>query len=628
MELETQALEPIPSFTAEDFATVAPYQWLLERKSDIFQHRLLLDGMKAHAASVGVRNFVQRNNDFLRAVAKRGDIQIERMTEFDGQPFALKCGSYIADDDGIRYVDHYGAEVMVCPHPIMPSRRLINVDTGEESIELVYRKGSFWRPPIIVEKSVIASSQRIIELAAFGVIVTSESAKALSSYLFKMEELNYKTLDEKRSVGRLGWIPHYGFSPYMDELEFDGETNYRMIFNHVHEQGDRQEWLDIMRKCRAEKTVARIFLAASFASAILEPCGLLPFVVHLWGGSGGGKTVSLMIATSVWASPHVGDYISTFNATDVGQEMMASFLNSLPYCMDELQIQASNGQVGFDRMIYKLTEGVGRTRGAKAGGLRQTSTWRNCIMTTGEFPIISSNSMSGATVRVIEIECDKPAYSDLVGLCNTIQQNYGYAGKEFVRWLQDPANMEAVKGHQKEIYKQLLCYDGTEKQALSMSAILTADHFATELIFQDRNELTVEDLTQYITSSSAANANISALDYIYDLVARNPGKFQPNEAGTYQGECWGKFDGSYIYIIKSILDRELGSAGFNARAFLSWAARQYCDNGQPLILASNEDGWNRKARRVRINGTLSRVICIAHEWKRDTNATKYDTLPF
>ena len=109
-----------------------------------------------------------------------------------------------------------------------------------------------------------------------------------------------------------------------------------------------------------------------------------------------------MIAASVWACPKMGEFCTTFNSTLVGQEMTAAFLNSLPMCIDELQIQSSSGVRDFDRIIYQLTEGVGRTRGAKTGGLQRMNTWRNCIITNGEHPISNSSSGGGAVNRVIE----------------------------------------------------------------------------------------------------------------------------------------------------------------------------------------------------------------------------------
>lgn len=48
--------------------------------------------------------------------------------------------------------------------------------------------------------------------------------------------------------------------------------------------------------------------------------------VHLWGvESGTGKTVALMLAASVWGNPAIGQYVQTFNATQVGHEKQRHF---------------------------------------------------------------------------------------------------------------------------------------------------------------------------------------------------------------------------------------------------------------------------------------------------------------
>src|SRR5699024_10213183 len=105
---------------------------------------------------------------------------------------------------------------------------------------------------------------------------------------------------------------------------------------------------------------------------------------------------------SVWGNPEIGQYIQTFNATEVGKELGADFCNSIPLILDELQL-VKDHRKEFDKMIYQLSEGVGRTRGQKQGGLQRTTTWRNCILTTGEYPLLSENSGAGAVNRIIEI---------------------------------------------------------------------------------------------------------------------------------------------------------------------------------------------------------------------------------
>ena len=602
----------IPEYTADDFYNSSePYDFLYQYKDDKFLLGQMREKIKAQAAKVGVKGFVGLWNAYLETINQQRGISMDNATQFDGQEIELFSGQYICDEYGVSTTDKYGYEQTICRHPIMPVQRLCNIDSGEERLKLAYKKGRVWRS-IIVEKSVIASSSSILQLAANGIMVNSENAKALSTYILEMEQLNYELIPEQKSVGRLGWVGEHGFSPFVDDLVFDGETNFKHIFNAVKPEGSRNAWLYAMQDLRKEKSPGRLFLAASFASAILEPCGLLPFFLHAWGGTEVGKTVGLMIAASVWACPKLGEYVTTFNSTLVGQEMTASFLNSLPMCIDELQIQSSSGIRDFDRIIYQLTEGVGRTRGAKTGGLQKMNTWKNCIITNGEHPISNANSGGGAVNRVIEFECDEKVYSDLVGICAVIQSNYGFAGREFVEYLQTDGAFDRVNALQKEYYRELLKSDSTDKQAASASAILAADHIATELIFKDGNNLTVADLEKIMTKKKEVNVNNRALEFIYELVERNPNRFRPNDFGDYQGEVWGKSEETCIYIIKSVFDREMGNGGFNSTAFLAWAKRN------DIIITDN----GKRTKKARITGFATNCVCIKK------NLSEFDTEKF
>ena len=609
----------IPDFTKEEyFDTSLPYDFLYQYKDDKFLLKQMIQKMKDKAGSLGVKCFISLWNAYCETVASKSGISLDNSTQFEGQPLELFSGQYKCDEAGVYFMDKFGYEVNVCRHPIMPIQRLCNADTGVERLEIAYKKGRNWRT-VIVEKSVIASSSSILQLAAYGILVNSENAKALSTYILEIENLNFDVIPEQKSIGRLGWISKKHFSPYVEELVFDGESNFRNMFNAINSCGSRAAWLYAMQDLRKEKSPGRLFLAASFASVILEPCGLLPFFLHAWGGTETGKTVGLMIAASVWASPRLGDFILTFNSTSVGQEMTASFLNSLPMCIDELQIQSSAGVRDFDRIIYQLTEGVGRTRGAKTGGLQKMNTWRNCIITNGEHPISNANSGGGAVNRVIEFECAEKVYSDLVGICSVIQSNYGFAGREFVEYLQTDGAFDRVNALQKEYYRELLKSDSTDKQAASASAILAADHIATELIFKDGNNLTVADLEKIMAKKKEVNVNCRALEFIYELVERNPNRFRANEFGEYQGEVWGKSEETCIYIIKSVFDREMGNGGFNSTAFLAWAKRN------DVIITDN----GKRTKKARITGSATNCVCIKKNLGEFESAQfeETDTLP-
>ena len=595
-------MDEIPAYTRDDYLTTTrPFEYLYAHKENKFEMKQLLGLMSAQAQTVGVRNLAALFKAYVETVSGTVTPGYNR-TDFNGQELELDCGGWTATDTGIYGTDKMGFEVVACYHPIMPVQRLVNVDTREHKVQLAYRLSRRW-DTVIVDRNVISDSRSIIGLSKYGIMVNSETGKALVRYLADVEQLNYDIIPEVSSVGRLGWIEGYGFSPYEEELVFDGEETYRTRFESIQEHGSRESWLDCVRAVRSGKTpgnvVARIVLAASFASVLVGPCHCLPFFVHLWGGSETGKSLSLVLAASVWANPEIGVYIQTFNATEVGKELGAAFCNSLPLIIDELQLVKDNRK-DFDRMIYQLSEGVGRARGRKQGGLQKTPTWRNCVITTGEFPIISSNSGEGAVNRTIEVDChDTKLFDEPKKTATSLYANYGFAGREFVEHLMEDGVIERAQKLQEDFQRSIKTSDTMDKQTASAALILAADRLAEEWIFQDGVLLQPEDIRPYLVSKETVNQNARALQYLYDFININQGRFSID--ADRQGEVWGDLDDDYAYIIRSKFDQILADEGYNVSAFLGWAKNrgyiQCAANGQPT-------------KPKRINGRVSRCVWL------------------
>ena len=569
MEHETA----IPSYSKEDYlTTTTPFEWLYQFKEDKLKLKQMTTILSEQAKGVGVKNFIGLFKIYRETVASKTGLPEDNVTDFDGQPAELACGSWVCDDYGVSTTDKYGFEVVACNHPILPVQRLVNIDTGEEKLKLAYRKNKQWRY-YIADKKTLASNNKILELAGYGVAVNSENAKYLVKYLTDIEDLNYDRIEELNSVGRLGWIDGYGFSPYVEDLVFDGDLSYKHFFESVRTHGDFGKWLDLVSTIRRGGVIARMVLAASFASVLVNPCGAQPFFVHLWGGTEAGKTVALMLAASVWASPKMGDYIHTFNSTSVGQELSAGFVNSLPLILDELQIVGDKKD--FDKTIYLMAEGVGRSRGAKSGGLQKVASWQNCILTNGEQPISSNSSAGGAVNRIVEIDCkDEKLFGNPVHVVEVVSKNFGYAGKLFVQLLLDEQNMQHAIKTQKQLCSALSNGEATEKQAMAASVILAADKLMDEWIFRDGCTLDAADIVPFLSTKKQVSANERALEYLYDCVSINQNRFLVNSFGEYPGEVWGCMDEKYIYIIKAQFDKLMLAEGYNPAAFLSWAKRQ------------------------------------------------------
>ena len=584
------------TWSKEDFLeSTEPYEELYKLINDKFALERALTQMSELAKLTGVKNFRTLFKGYCQnqKMNRVADYTLN-VTNFDGQEMELDTGEWEADEHGITKYGQFG-EVIACVHPIMPVQRLVNIDSGVEKLKIAYRKGRNWRY-VVSDKKQLAISNSIIGLADYGIAVTSENARHLVTYLHDIENLNYDAIPENRSVSRLGWIEGEGFSPYVENLIFDGDLSFKHYFESVKEKGKYQKWLDEVKKIRQGGVPARIMLAASFASALVEPCGGLPFFVHLWGGTENGKTISLMLAASVWANPEMGRYIHTFNSTAVAQELAAGFVNSMPLILDELQIVEEKKD--FDNMIYQLSEGVGRNRGQKTGGIQKTQSWNNCILTSGEQPISNSASGGGAVNRIIEINSeDTKLFLDPMGTVDILKKNYGFAGKIFVNKLQEPNGMEMAIELQKTTYRDLVQGETTEKQALAASLILAADTLINKWIFQDGQELYYRDIIPFLSTRSEVSANERAYRWLSEWIAQNKSRFSESSFAT---DTWGKFEQGTVCIIRNVFDRACHENGFNAASFLSWLKRkEYID-------APEKGNTHRK----RVNSVLCHCIVL------------------
>ena len=587
-------------YQKEDFLTPVPYEEALSIK-DPFQRELAINIMAGRAKELGITNFKALLKAFIESrKEEQRTVYIDNLTHFTGQPLELECGDWRADDWGISRKNAVGGDDIACPHPILPVERLVNIDTGVEKLKLAFCKGDKrWRE-IIAEKSVLASNQKILSLSDMGIAVTSENSRALVRYISDLENMNYQIIPERKSVSRLGYIEGEGFSPFVPGLIFDGDANFRHIFSSVQSKGKYDKWLSLAREIRQGNVMARIVLASSFASVLVAPCGALPFFVHLWGGeSGTGKTVALMLAASVWASPEMGRYIQTFNSTVVGREKLAAFLNHLPLLVDELQLaKDARGKLMFD--VYALAEGVGRTRGTKTGGIDKTPVWHNCILTTGESPITGSGSGAGAINRVIEIECktSQKIIEDGHGVSSTLKKNYGFAGRDFVEHLYgDDGAVSEASGLYRHFFRAFSDNDTTEKQAMAAAIIATADELATRWIFQDGRALSVNELGQFLASRDAVSAGARGYRYMCDWVTRNSTHLQAN---IEHGDVYGLLDGDWVYIIGSTFRSAAADGGFSPSSLLSYLR----DHG--LI----QTRGRAMTKNKRINGIATECVCM------------------
>lgn len=528
---------------------------------------------------------------------------VEHYTNFTDNPYDnMACENWIASDDGIYTWNPITGltDIRACYHPILPVERLKNLETGEEQIKLAFKRNHKWHE-IIIPKTMITSANKIVGLSARGISVTSETAKYLVRYLSDVENANDDYMKIQYSSSKLGWI-NDGFIPYDKEIIFDGDTRFRQLFESIKQNGNRDVWYKHVKELRAtNRPEIKFMLAASFASILVGLLGGLPFFVDLWGETEGGKTVSLMLAASVWACPDENKFIGDFRTTDVALEAKADMLNNLPLILDDSSKVSGRIKDNFEGVVYDLCSGKGKSRSNKELGVNRENRWKLAILTNGERPLQSYVNQGGAINRILEVECGEKIYKSPQDTAKILKENYGFAGRDFVSAIRE-IGIDAIYEMQQEIQRRISANNRMEKQSLSLSIILTADRIATTYLFEDKCNISIDEAEKVLNDRSAVSDNERCYQYIVDSIVMNEQRFD------YDTKCekWGVIEFGpdtkeriAIFHTKA-LDDICRSGGFIKKSFLTWANKKH-------LLVTNEDGFTKVKK---ISGIACRCVFL------------------
>ena len=604
------SLKEIEKLTSKSILEESIFIELFEIEDEIKKARRLL-ALTDRAEELGVKTkFIKLYRAYQKVQKevnqkKTKPSSFDNYTEFGYGESEFYCGNWIADQTGIRTFTMQG-ERLACYHPILPVMRLINAETGKEKIKLAFKKGWNWKE-LIVEKEVIASHTKILSLASLGVSVTSENARALVQFLADIENRNLNQIAVQISTSKLGWV-NGEFMPYGEHILFDSETNFKDIFESVRECGEERIWMELIKSIRKSGRIEpRLYLAASFASVLLKPFHALPFICNLYGETGKGKTVALMVATSIWANPAENKYMTDPTSTPISLEIRQDILNHLPLVIDDLSKTREKYLDNFTDIIYQLCGGKGKDRSNVNLGLNKATTWCNAILTNMERPLATDTMRGGAINRILDFEMEEGAiFPDGNYVVETISHHYGFAGKLFIEALEQ-IGWEELHKKQHDYFDKIqkraaeLGVEKEEKQVMPFSIMLVADEIATDYLFQDGIYLDFQKCVDCLKNKGEVSENERAYEFILGEVAVNINKFKPDENGEYKGEMWGCIEKGYVIILNNAFHKICERGNFSNKAFLSWAAKK------KLIL---QDGEGKNTKLKKINGSPVRCVFL------------------
>lgn len=572
-------MKPLNEITADEILSDELLTEVFDQEDEIYKCRLILylidraqelKVKKKFETMIAAYKRVEKDIKRQEKEKKVNPALLENWTNFDDKYPKMKCKTWIASEDGIYQYNPnpLAPDLLACYHPILPIERLKNLETGEEQIKLAFKRSGRWEE-ITVPKTLITSASKIVSLSARGVAVTSENAKHLVRYLSDIENLNDEYISVEYSTSKLGWVKNQ-FIPYDTEILFDGDGQFRSLFESIGEHGSESAWWEHVKELRASgKKEIKFMLAASFSSVLVGLLNGLPYFVDLWGETEGGKTVTLMLAASVWANPAESQYIGDFKTTDVALEVRSDMLNHFPMILDDTSKTSARIRDNFEGIVYDLCSGKGKSRSNRDLGIRRENRWQNCILVNGERPLSSYVNQGGAINRILEIECGVEVYEDPQKTVDILKKNYGFAGKRFVEILKK-MSIDEIRDIQKGFQEQLFDVEKMQKQSISLSIILTADKIATDYLFKDGKYISIEEAKEILIDRNELSDNERCYQYLLDKIAMNGQRF---DMGT-NCEKWGLIENGYVILYNQAITELCNLGGFSKKSFLSWAVRK------------------------------------------------------
>lgn len=512
--------------------------------------------------------------------AEKIDLDAQLTPEsIEGAPINLRQPEgWIYSEKGISAIDQKTyAPVGVCRTPIILTQRLKSLETGDEKIEVAFKRDGQWQTAIY-PRSTIFSSRSITTLADLGCTVTSENAKRVVSFLGALEAENIDIIPRNDATSTFGWQPGKRFLPGHDDgLTLDIDPSQRGMAAAYCKNGTMERWVEHMAPHRA-RTKFRFILAAGFAAPLLRIVKQRIFFVYNWGGSKGGKTAALKAALSAWGDPE--RLMVSFNATQVGLERTAAFYCDLPLGIDERQL-AGNNQGALEKIVYMIASGTGKIRGSKGGGLQTIHQWRTVALATGEEPLSTETTQTGVSTRVLEIyggPFDNEA--DAALMHQQSATDCGWAGPAFIEKILQMDERRIV-----ELYEEMQDYvrsvsEGKNGSHIAgIAAVALADAMIDTWFFGGEWALSwaaakqmASDILINQVESNATDVNENAVQFIVDWVLSNKAYFGPNTVGTCLG--FTSDTGNTAYIFPSMLNQALTKAGFSYRKTMKYMADQ------------------------------------------------------
>lgn len=519
--------------------------------------------------------------------------------------YTVSGGQYQLRNDGVYFVapvkgadaeDQQGNETKVCGYLKVESRfRDFESNTWGRVLRWLDHDGKEhrWNLPDKTLSDEPASVRGI--LADQGLWMAPRDSR-------KDRVIEYISVAEPRArafcTDRLGWLELSDeTSVFVLPKETIGATETKKVLYvppsrevpEIESKGSLEAWIERVAKPAMHSSRAVLCICAVLAAPLLRLTNRENVGFHLRGNSSSGKSMALMIGSSVLGSPKLK---KVWRATSNGLEGQALQHNDVVLQLDEIG-QANGKEVG--KCIYDLMNGSQKARANIYGLARKVNKWRLITLSSGEVGLremAAENRVkvyAGQEIRLIDIPADaghKLGVNESLPEGTETIQDYAKQikqacsecyGTAFHAWIENlvaqPPAFENIQAELTAIVEKLVPEKSSaqvKRVAESFALLIYAGEEATKLqvtgwpegtAFSSIKRCFFAWLSAFGNSESREEDEIA--EHVENILVTQEARFSPlhpTEMGpSFQGtpaNRLGWFDGDIYYVTPTVYKRE------------------------------------------------------------------------
>lgn len=351
-----------------------------------------------------------------------------------------------------------------------------SLDTGEQSLHLASQTGQGIVRATIERSAAFTARDALKTLAAKGFPINDTNKWFFVEWVAGLEAGSLAILPTTRLVGTCGWR---GDESYPDtfilgntifrrggiseHVDFDTSSDFPASLVGQYQTGGTEEAWKKSLAVAAELPFLLLAPCVAGGSVLLQPLraeqgALVQYALE----SGMGKTIAAKFALSFFGKNGLKEVV-TANSTNVSTEVHQTFRKHLPFALDEAK-QALSKRQTMTQFVFGLTNGHGRERGTARGGLRESNSWQNYVILTGEEDQLEGHGVTdgGPLARTFTCKVSPFGSADAGKVARetkeNITDNYGWAGRRFLEYLLslDNAGWDALRAERREVEERLI----------------------------------------------------------------------------------------------------------------------------------------------------------------------------